>query len=89
MQVWITRDRKTYQITSEKPVWNKKDRFWFSPPGGFRAIVPAALAEELLGGPADLGGCVRRELLLVEPPAMAGTVVIGEGSGASGEGKGA
>lgn len=75
MQVWIVRhDRKMYWITSEPPRRGTGGRFIFNPhKAGFHTLLPAEQAEELLGFQLDLGGCIRRELLLFEPAAADGT----------------
>ena len=77
MLVWVTRSRpRTYQITSLKPEWDPKNRYWFQAGAGFRAVLPAAEAEQLLGFELDVGGCVRRELVLVDAPASVGSARV-------------
>jgi len=83
MHVWITHDRARYSMTSGRPRFD--EGVWVAPSCSFRAELTAGAAKELLGFDLDWNGCVLRELLLGEPPAMAGSEVIGEKSGASGE----
>jgi len=75
MRVWIVRcDQETYWITSstEPPPPDRRGRFRpFE--AGLHIILPADQAHDLLGFEIDLGGCVRRELLVIEATPAAGT----------------